>query len=168
VKHLSFAQKKWWLSAHLIFSAIWLGVTVTFLILSIHVLMTNDMETIKAYYTSMLRLEQTAGRVSIIGTVITGLLLSILTKWGLFKFHWIITKEIMTLLCMVLGFIFIYAWTLKGISVLDEFINDVFIVNHYQLMAGIVSQLFLLATMFILSVFKPWGQRTKKRGSIYP
>lgn len=166
MKHLSFTPKKWWLSAHLLFSAIWLGVTVTFLILSINIFLANDMQTIKAYYTSMLILEQTAGRVSIIGTVITGLILSIFTKWGLFKFNWIITKEIMTILCMALGFIFIYVWTLKGIDLSNEFHHDVFIVNHYQLIIGIIIQLLLLATMFILSVFKPWGQRKQKKGRI--
>ncbi|MDQ0882166.1 hypothetical protein [Peribacillus sp. V2I11] len=70
--------------------------------------MTNDIGAIKAYYLSMLRLEQTAGRVSIIGTVITGFSLSILTKWGLLKFYWLIFKEIITLICMALGFLFIY------------------------------------------------------------
>lgn len=162
MKHLSLTQKKWWLTAHILFSAIWLGVTVTFLILSISVLITNDIGTIKAYYLSMLRLEQTAGRVSIIGTVITGFLLSILTKWGLLKFYWIIFKEIITLICMALGFLFIYFWTLKGFNDSDKFLSDAFFVNHYQLMTGIVLQIIFLTTLFIISVFKPWGQRMKK------
>ncbi|WP_240338474.1 hypothetical protein [Peribacillus alkalitolerans] len=153
-------QKKWWLTAHILFSAIWLGVTVTFLILSISVLTTDDHGTVKAYYTSMLQLEQTAGRASIIGTVITGMVLSIFTKWGLFKFNWIIFKEILTLICMALGFIFIYFWTLNGIQVSGE---PAFISNHFQLMAGIVLQIILLVTIFIVSVFKPWGQRTPSK-----
>ncbi|CAH0145449.1 hypothetical protein SRABI96_00574 [Peribacillus sp. Bi96] len=162
MKHLSLTQKKWWLTAHILFSAIWLGVTVTFLILSISVLMTKDIGTIKAYYLSMLQLEQTAGRVSIIGTVITGFFLSILTKWGLLKFYWIIFKEIITLICMALGFLFIYFWTLKGLNDY-KFLSDAFFVNHYQLMTGIALQIILLTTLFIISVFKPWGQRVQKK-----
>jgi len=163
LKNLSLTQKKWWLSAHILFSAIWLGVTVTFLILCISVLNTNDGQVIKAYYTSMLRLEQTAGRASLIGTVITGLLLSILTKWGLFRFYWIITKEIITLICLALGFIFIYYWTLNGIHLSADSINEDFITNHYQLMIWIIIQVSLLAILFIISVFKPWGQRIQRR-----
>jgi hypothetical protein len=161
LKKLSITQKKWWLSAHILFSAIWLGVTVTFLILSISVLLTNDNQVIKAYYSSMLKIEETAGRASLIGTVITGLILSIFTKWGLFKFYWIITKEILTLFCLVLGFIFIYYWTINGIHFSEEAIGDNFIENHYQLMIWIIIQVILLAILFILSVFKPWGQRIK-------
>ncbi|PAE37506.1 hypothetical protein [Bacillus sp. 7884-1] len=163
MKNLSITNKKWWLSAHILFSAIWLGVTVTFLILSISVLMTNDSQVIKAYYQSILQMEQTAGRASLIGTVITGLILSLLTKWGLFKFYWIITKEILTLICLILGFIFIYYWTINGIQHLEESIGDHFMANHYQLMIWIIIQVILLAILFILSVFKPWGQRHKRQ-----
>jgi hypothetical protein len=159
LKNLSITQKKWWLSAHILFSAIWFGVTVTFLILSISVLMTNDSQVIKAYYTSMLQLEQTAGRASIIGTVITGVILSLFTKWGLFKFYWIITKEILSLICLAIGFIFIFYWTINGIQLSEESIGDHFIANHYQLMIWIIIQVVLLAILFILSVFKPWGKR---------
>ncbi|SFC66929.1 hypothetical protein SAMN05443252_105174 [Bacillus sp. OV322] len=162
MKQFSLSQKKWWLSAHILFSSIWLGVTVTYLILCISVLMTNDAQVINAYYTSMLQLEQTAGRVSLVGTVITGLLLSILTKWGLFRFYWIITKEIITLICLILGFIFIYTWTLNGIHLLEPLINDSFIMNHYQLMIWIIIQVILLAILFIISVFKPWGKRVQR------
>ncbi|WHZ05677.1 hypothetical protein QNH48_14040 [Neobacillus sp. YX16] len=163
MKNLSINQKKWWLSAHILFSAIWLGVTVTFLILSISVLMTNDSQVIKAYYTSMLQMEQTAGRASLIGTVITGLILSLFTKWGLFKFYWIITKEILTFICMVLGFICIYYWTINGIHLSEQSISDQFIANHYQLMVWIIIQVILLAILFIISVFKPWGKRMKRQ-----
>ena len=163
MKNLSHTQKKWWLSAHILFSAIWLGVTVTFLILSISVLMTSDSQVIKAYYTSMLQMEQTAGRASLIGTVITGLILSIFTKWGLVKFYWIMTKEILTLICLVLGFIFIYYWTINGIHLSEESIDDKFMTNHYQLMIWIIIQVILLGILFILSVFKPWGQRSKRK-----
>ncbi|MFB3166867.1 hypothetical protein P5G62_007075 [Neobacillus sp. 179-C4.2 HS] len=163
MKNLSITQKKWWLTAHILFSAIWFGVTVTFLILSISVLTTNDSQVIKAYYTSMLQMEQTAGRASLIGTVITGLILSIFTKWGLFKFYWIITKEILTFICLVLGFFLIYYWTLNGIHLSEESIGDHFMANHYQLMIWIIIQVILLAIIFIVSVFKPWGKSIKRQ-----
>jgi general stress protein CsbA len=121
--------------------------------------MTNDSQVIKAYYTSMLQLEQTAGRASLIGTVITGVILSLFTKWGLFKFYWIITKEILSLICLAIGFIFIFYWTINGIQLSEESIGDHFIANHYQLMIWIIIQVVLLAILFILSVFKPWGKR---------
>jgi hypothetical protein len=38
-----------------------------FIPLFVEILMTNDRQVIKAYYTSMLQMEQTAGKASLIG-----------------------------------------------------------------------------------------------------
>jgi hypothetical protein len=161
LKKLTSTQKKWLLSIHILFAAIWFGVTVAFLILSINVMLTDDINVNKGYYTSMLLLEQTSGKASIIGTVTTGILLSILTHWGLFKFYWIIVKEILTFISIGLGMAFIYFWTLNGITMLSPngLQSQVFIVNHQQLLVGIGIQIISLGAVFIISLFKPWGKR---------
>jgi hypothetical protein len=161
LKKLTFTQKKWLLSLHILFAAIWFGVTVAFLILSINVMITDDINQIRAYYTSMLLLEQTIGKASIIGTVTTGILLSILTHWGLFIYYWIIFKEILTFISIGLGMAFIYFWTLNGVTMLSPngLESQVFIVNHQQLLVGIGIQILSLGVVFIISVFKPWGKR---------
>jgi hypothetical protein len=161
VNNLSLSSKKWLVSLHILFASIWFGATVTFFILCLNVLVTKDATTIESYYTSLLQLETTAGRASIIGTVITGILLSVLTHWGLFKFRWIITKEILTLLSLVLGFVFIYMWTVSGNDM--NKLSAAFKSNHLQLLIGIGVQILSLGAMYVISVFKPWGKRTQIR-----
>lgn len=163
MKNLSLTPKKWLLSLHILFASIWFGITVAFFILSINVMMTHEVSIIKAYYTSLLQLETTAGRASIIGTVTTGILLSVLTQWGLFKYMWVIAKEVLTLLSITLGFVYIYVWTIAGSKmIMPNEVSTAFMTNHLQLLIGIGVQIFSLGSMFVISVFKPWGKRYKR------
>ncbi|WP_240511892.1 hypothetical protein [Paludifilum halophilum] len=69
------------------------------------------------------------------------------------------------------GLVGIYFWTLKAVTLTTaEGINapqdPVFTVNSQLLWTGIIIQLISLAAMFALSVFKPWGERKKRRASV--
>lgn len=119
---------------------------------------------LKACYISMHVLAETSVRASTIGALVTGILLSVLTQWGLFKYYWIIVKEGLTLLSIVLGPIGMYFWTLKAVTLtsaegLSALQDPVFSVNSGQLWIGITLQIISIVAMFVISVFKPWGQR---------
>lgn len=168
MKRLSLSKRKWLLILHLLFSAIMLGVSIVFLILSITAANTNNVGVLKACFSSMHVLAKTSVRASTIGTVITGILLSVLTQWGLFKFYWIIVKEGLTLLSIILGPFAMYTLTLKAVTLttndgINALINPAFTVNKWQLWIGIILQIISLVSMFVISVFKPWGQRKKKK-----
>lgn len=164
MKLLAITPKRWLLSLHLLFSAILFGNSVIFLVLSIAAAVTNDENVLKSSYTSMHIMATSSVRASTIGTVVTGIMLSLWTKWGLFKFYWIILKEILTIVSIGLGIIGFYLWTLEAFSItstkgLNALQNPVFIENRYQLFIGIILQIISLAIMIVISVFKPWGRR---------
>ncbi|MCQ6267387.1 hypothetical protein M1K46_17265 [Fictibacillus sp. WQ 8-8] len=123
------------------------------------------MTILKSCYTVMYILATSSVRASTIGVVVTGILLSVWTKWGLFKFHWIIVKEVLTILSIGLGIFGMYYWILDASSItategLRALHDQGFLVNRLQLFIGIILQILSLGTMFMLSVFKPWGRRT--------
>ncbi|WP_103104512.1 hypothetical protein [Brevibacillus reuszeri] len=161
---LSMNQKKWLLLAHLIFSSIMLGGAVIFLVLSIVAATSTDASIISACYQAMHALSKTSVRASTIGTIVTGVLLSVWTHWGLFRYYWLIAKEILTVFAIVLGPIGMYFWTLpasssalpEGIGAME---NSAILLNSGQLWTGIILQILSLAIIFWLSVFKPWGKR---------
>jgi 4-amino-4-deoxy-L-arabinose transferase-like glycosyltransferase len=164
---LTHTQRRWLLSVHLFFVSILFGVTVCFLVLSIIAATTDDGNVFKACYTSMHMLAKTSVRASTIGTVVTGILLSVLTNWGLFRFRWIIVKEILTILSIGLGVVGMYFWTLKAASIasvegLNALHSPTFTVNNFQLWVGILLQIIFLAAMFVISIFKPWGPRKQR------
>ncbi|SEQ70799.1 hypothetical protein SAMN05216232_3082 [Virgibacillus subterraneus] len=168
MKPLAITPKRWLLSLHLLFAAILFGNSVIFLVLSIAAAATDDVSVLKASYTSMHIMATSSVRASTIGTVVTGILLSVWTKWGLFKFYWIITKEILTIVSIGLGIIGFYFWTLEAFSItaaegLDSLHNPVFIENRLQFLIGIILQIISLGTMIVISIFKPWGKRKNLR-----
>jgi hypothetical protein len=162
--------RKWLLTLHLLFSAIMLGGAVAFLIMSITAASTSDEGMLKACYTMMHILAKTSVKASTIGALVTGILLSMMTQWGLFQYYWIIAKEVLTLLSILLGPIGMYSWTLKAVTLttaegLNVLQDPVFIVNNNQLWVGIILQVISLSAMFVISVFKPWGMRKKQAKS---
>lgn len=167
MRRLSLTNRRWLLTLHLLFSAIMFGGAIAFLILSITAANTSDEGVFKACYTGMHVLAKTSIRASTIGALVTGVLLSVLTQWGLFKFYWIIAKEGLTLLSIVLGPIGMYYWSLKAVTLtsvegLNALHNPAFTVNSGMLWTGITLQIISIAAMFAISVFKPWGQRKKR------
>ncbi|MGY4688610.1 hypothetical protein [Salibacterium sp. K-3] len=161
---LSTAPRRWLLSLHLLFVAILFGTMVVFLILSITAAATQDETILKGAYTAMYVLATSSVRASTIGSVVTGILLSVWTKWGLFTFYWIIFKEILTVVAIGLAFIGMSVWTLQTFSIaategLNALDSPVFITNRLQLFIGIILQIVSLGAMIIVSVFKPWGRR---------
>ncbi len=144
-----------------------LGTAFTFLILSLTAAATGDEGVLNACYRAMLILASSSVRASTIGTVVTGIALSLLTRWGLFRFYWIIAKEVLTVLSIALGPFGMYFWSLKAVRLTETYglaaLHDpAFAANRFALMTGIILQIASLAAMFLLSVFKPWGQRTKQ------
>ncbi|SFE88513.1 hypothetical protein SAMN05216378_4453 [Paenibacillus catalpae] len=154
MKKISLQQRRILLLLHIIFAAIMLGVQVVFIILALTASVTSDADVLQACYTIMHLLADSSVRASTIGTTVTGIALSLLTSWGLFRYYWIMAKEVLTLLAIAIGFIGLYEWTLRGLN--D---NGSLTVHHTWLLIGIALQTLSLVIMYILSVWKPGGKR---------
>ncbi|RKP56200.1 hypothetical protein D7Z26_06040 [Cohnella endophytica] len=167
MKKLTLNGRRTLLVAHLLFVAILFGVHVILLTLSLTAAMTNDEAVLKACYTVMHLLANTSVRASTIGTVVSGVLLSMFTTWGLFKYYWVVAKEILTVFAMIIGLYGIYHWTLQGVRIADEYgmlspDGHSYDSNLVKLIVGIVFQLIFLIAMYLLSVWKPGGKIDRK------
>lgn len=153
---LSLKAKRGLLVFHCLFAAIMLGNMVVFLIFSIMISASDQPNIVEACQQGMYLLSRTSVRASTIGTTVTGVWLSVWSKWGLFKFYWIIAKEGLTVLCIAINLWGMYSWTKAALELKSA--NDIFIV-HAELWTGIIIQILSLVLMYFLSVFKPWGRR---------
>ncbi|MCM3631265.1 hypothetical protein M3194_28585 [Paenibacillus glycanilyticus] len=154
MKKITLRQRRILLLLHIIFAGIMLGVQAVFIILGLTASVTKDAEVLQACYTIMHLLADSSVRASTIGTTVTGIALSLMTSWGLFRYYWIIAKEVLTLLAIGIGFIGLYEWTLRGLN--D---NGSLTIHHTWLLIGIALQTASLVIMYILSVWKPGGKR---------
>jgi hypothetical protein len=158
-------QKRWLLSAHLLCTVAWLGAALCSLIFNLTALFVNDPHLLNAAYIFADILDKAILRGGAIGALITGVLLSVLTQWGLLRFYWIIVKEIASILCIVVGVV-ISGWNdnaiaLTAVQGLRALHNPLYLTNQTLMFIGIFFQLIALSGVIVISVFKPWGQRKR-------
>src|SRR5688572_1550189 len=94
--------RKFALVAHVTSSVGWLGAVAAFLVLSIAGLTSERAETVRGAYVAM----NLIGLVAIVplslAALLTGLIQSLGTHWGLFKHYWVLAKFALTIVATTL------------------------------------------------------------------
>ncbi len=166
-RKLATTPKRWLLSAHILLSGAWLGTSFCFLVLSIVARSTHDRNLLLATYMSIDVLDRILVRPMAIGAAVSGILLSVLTQWGLFRFNWIIAKLILTVLLIASGVI-IFGLTRVPRSIisiissagLQALQNPSYQSNQTLLLIYVIAEVVFLSASVAVSVFKPAGLRT--------
>lgn len=148
--------RKFALTAHIISSVGWLGAVAGFLALAVAALTSEDAQRVRAAYLAM---ELTGWFVLAplsLASLLTGLVQSLGTKWGLFRHYWILAKLLINVLATIILLMYIQTLSYLGdlaadnTSSIDDLRNPSPVIHS---VAGLL--LLLLAT--ILSVYKPQG-----------
>lgn len=95
------ALRKFVLAAHLAFSLGWIGAVIAYLALGISAAASQDALTVRAAWIAM---ELTGWYVIVplaLAALISGLVISIGTKWGLFRHYWVVTSLALTIFATV-------------------------------------------------------------------
>jgi hypothetical protein len=100
------------LAAHIIVSGGWLGIAFAKLVLAVAAATAGALDVSDALYVSM-EVVNVAFPPAAIGTIVTGVLLSLGTKWGLLQHYWVATK-----LALAVGVI------VTGIALVDRLIRQ--------------------------------------------
>lgn len=90
------------LATHIIVSVGWLGIVFAKLVLGLRAMMSNAPGVSDALYLSM-GVVNIAFPPAAIGTLVTGVLLSLGTKWGLLQHYWVATKLALSVGVIVTG-----------------------------------------------------------------
>lgn len=143
------------LTAHIVFSVGWIGAVAAFLALDIVALTTAREEVSRSMYVAM----NVVGLCVIVPasalTVLSGIIQSVGTQWGLWRHRWVATK-------LVLGLLATIALLLHQFTAVSTAAHHA---EHgmdtrplgVQLVADASLAIVLLVVATILSVFKPWG-----------
>jgi hypothetical protein len=158
------------LTAHVASSVGWLGAVAGFLALAVGGLTSQDAQTVRAAYVAM---ELTGWFVLVplaFASLLTGLVQSLGTKWGLFRHYWVLFKLLINLVATVV--LLLYTQTLGSLADLaaetTSSSGDLSGLRSPSpvLHSGVALLLLLVATT--LAVYKPRGLtpygRRKQRG----
>jgi hypothetical protein len=159
------------LSAHIMVSVGWLGIVLAKLVLGL-VAVTSDAPNVSdALYLSTEVLNLAFPPVAI-GTIVTGVLLSLGTKWGLLEHYWVATKLALSVGVIVTAVQIGGRFTRpSGQAVDDGTIVGIISAPTTLLISLSITHVLMLGVATVVSVYKPWGKtsfgRLKALGQSY-
>jgi uncharacterized membrane protein len=93
--------RKFALAVHLTFSVGWIGAAAGYIALDVAAATTQDAQTLRAGYLAM---ELIAWYVIVplaLASLLTGLVMSVGTKWGLFRHYWVLISLLLTIIATI-------------------------------------------------------------------
>jgi len=150
--------RKFALTTHVTFSVGWLGAVLAYLPLAITGLTSHDAQTVRAAYLSMEMIGWFVIVPCCFAALLTGLVQSLGTEWGLFRHYWILVKFLLTITATII--LLLHMPTITRMARLAAEMTlpiATFGEIQRQLLVHAAGGLLVLLTVTALSVYKPWG-----------
>jgi hypothetical protein len=93
--------RKFALTAHIAFSVGWVGAVVAYLTLDVTVATSQDAQMLRAAYLTMALITRYAIVPLALASLLTGIVISLLTPWGLFQHYWVVISLLLTLIAAI-------------------------------------------------------------------
>ena len=93
--------RKFMLTAHVTFSVGWIGGVVAYLTLGVAAVMSQDVQIVRAAWIGMELIGWFAIVPLALASLLSGLVMSLGTKWGLFQYYWTLISLVLTVLATV-------------------------------------------------------------------
>ncbi|MDQ0061668.1 hypothetical protein [Paenibacillus harenae] len=164
---LSQKKKQLLVAIHVISVASWIGGTLGMLLLGIYLQSADSGDQLAYTLASMEVIDENLLKYPALLTLLTGILLSVWTQWGLVKHYWVVIKLVLTVTTILLGILYLDNWTMS----LADMIQDMGFASQSQKFrstwSSIISMssfnLFCLLFMVFVTYYKPFGKIKKRR-----
>jgi hypothetical protein len=163
-RRLTPTTRKWLLLLHVVASVGWLGLNVANLTLAVTGLLTDDPTTQHTAFGAMYLIGGPLLIPVSLLAFVSGILLGFYSKWGVFRYRWVLVKFVLTTIAVVL----IPLSLLPGLRELSSLMAATppdQLADLGDLATSILSAAIVSTTMYVtntvVSVHKPWG-RTRR------
>ena len=145
------------LTVHVIISVGWIGAVAAYLALDVATVATEEPQTLRAAYAGMLLI---AGNVIVplaIGALLTGLLISLGTKWGLFRHYWVVVSLVLTTIATAV--LLVQMRTINHLArvAADPSTSSAELAALPSTLAHSVGGMLVLLVVHVLNMYKPKG-----------
>jgi hypothetical protein len=148
--------RKFALTAHVTASVGWLGAVACFLALAIIGLTSQDAQLVRSIYLVM---EPAAWLILVplaFASLLTGLVQSLGTHWGLFRHYWVLFKLLINVFATIILLMYMETFRIMAEVAADSTANLAVVRNPSPALHSILALLVLLVAT-TLSVYKPRG-----------
>jgi hypothetical protein len=147
--------RKFALTVHLMFSVGWIGAVVAYLALGVSAVTSQDPQLIRAAWIAM---ELTGWFVIVplaLAALLTGLVMSLITPWGLLRHYWVLIALVLTILATVV--LLLHMPTVSSLADVAREADDA----ELRRLGGDLLHpglgLVVLLVIMVLNVYKPRG-----------
>ncbi|MBT2727397.1 DUF2269 domain-containing protein [Bacillus sp. ISL-75] len=145
------------LTAHVTASVGWLGAVSSFLVLAISGLTSKDTQLVHAVYLAMELIARFIIVPLCLATLITGIIQSLGSKWGLFRHYWILIKFLITILSTFVLLIHMQPISYIAGEAAKITLSSADLRIQIQLVVASGAAILALLVATTLSVYKPRG-----------
>jgi hypothetical protein len=153
------ALRKLLLTVHISVSAGWLGAIVAFLALAVAGVTSQNPQTVRAVYLAMELMGWYALVPLAFASLVTGLIQSLGSKWGLFRHYWVVFKLLINLFATTV--LLMYTQTLDALAQVAAATpssgGDLGALRTPSPLLHACAALLLLLAATVLAVYKPRG-----------
>ncbi|HNP76479.1 MAG: hypothetical protein U0289_03835 [Cyclobacteriaceae bacterium] len=151
------------LTSHITFSIGWFGAVAAFFALAIGGLLGKDAQLVRASYLSMELIGWFVIVPACLASLLSGVIQSLGTPWGLFQHYWVLIKFLLTVVATI--FLLLHMQPVGFIAdMVSHTISDSeFSGLRMRLVVDAGAALVVLLSAIILSVYKPWGRTSYGR-----
>lgn len=159
--------RKFTFATHITSSLGWVGAVIAFLAMAVIALTSQDERTVRGAYLVMAPAAWFVLVPLAHASLLSGVMLSLGTTWGLFRYYWVVLKLGITVFCTVILLIYMGTFRQMAGVAADPIVNMETVRNASPVLhASIALVLLLIATA--LGVYKPLGLTAYGRRVILP
>lgn len=147
--------RKFVLAVHLTFSVGWIGAVVAYLALGVSAVTSQDAQTVRAAWIAM---ELTGWFVIVplaLAALLTGLVMSLGTPWGLFRHYWVLITLVLTILSTAV--LLLHMPTVSSLAGVAREADGADLVGLGGDLLHAGGGLLVLLVITVLNVYKPQG-----------
>ena len=151
------ALRKGMLALHLTCSLGWLGAVVAYLVLDVTVSTSDDVVAVRSAWFAMGQVTSAVIVPLAAAALVTGLVMSLGTKWGLFRHWWVLISLALTVVALLV--LWSQAGLIKGVADLaaDTQVADSRLLAVPGTLPHSLGGLLVLVVIQVLNVYKPQG-----------
>ncbi|MGG3561181.1 DUF2269 family protein [Neobacillus rhizosphaerae] len=166
MKKLGPTGMKWLKIVHIVLVALFFGGIMSSTALSFWPKSSAFLETFEIYK-HMVTISDLIVRTGAVGTLLVGIVYSVMTPWGFFKHRWVTVKWGLFVGQTVVGIFVVDRLMMANMALLETersqaLMNPVFIENETLRQYAVIFQVVVTLFIFCISVFKPWKKKKRQ------
>lgn len=145
------------LSLHLAVSVGWIGAVAAYLALDVATVATDDPAILRAAYVGMEIIVRSVIVPLAIASLISGIVISLWTRWGLFRHYWVVTSLLLTVLATAV--LLSETRTVRALAdiAVDPSTTPEKLASLNSTVVHSIGGMLVLGTILMINVFKPRG-----------